>query len=195
MALSPSTISSAILSAGTDITGLTFPSLCNAIGNAIYSWASVPSNYAMTGVTAGVVGAGTVTGKLIVSPNVGIVQAGLSGKEVLGVTAPSLAKAVAIGIASVFSSSGQYTGASAGVAVGTDVSFVLISNSATLVPLMILSMFGSFGGTGASTGSVAGGLSNGIAQLLQTAQGIGIVAGTPTGSASAAGSSPISKVF
>jgi hypothetical protein len=106
-----------------------------------------------------------------------------------------LAKAVAVGIATAFSSSGQYTGSSVGVAVGSDVSFVSVSNPGTLIPLMITNMQGSFGGVGTSTSLVAAGLSNGISSLLQTAQGFGAVAGTPTGTAAAAGTSPLSKVF
>ncbi|MBD3260516.1 MAG: hypothetical protein GF334_02365 [Candidatus Altiarchaeales archaeon] len=110
-------------------------------------------------------------------------------------TAPRLAKAVAIGLSTAFTSSGQYTGSSIGVAIGVDTSVVSVSNPATLTPLMISSMTSSFGGFGLAAGSVAAGLSNGIATLLLGAQGTGAVAGTPVASASAVGTSPLSQVF
>jgi len=195
MALSSTIISSAILNAGSDLLGPTFPLLCNAIGTSVFTWSLIPANFALTGVTSGVLGAGIVTGKITVSPNVSIVQGALTGQGVSGVVSPRLAKAVAIGISTSFSSSAQYTGPSVGVAVGTDTSIVSVSNPATLLSLMISSMISSFGSFGASAGNVASGLGNGIALLLQTAQGFGAVAGTPTASASAAGTSPLSKVF
>lgn len=195
MALSPSTISASILSAGSEFTGLTFPSLCNAIGNAVFSWVSIPSNYSLSGVTTGVMGAGVVSGKIILVPNIGLIQTAFSGQNILGITAPFLAKAVAIGLSTSFSAYGQYVGPSVGVSLGSDSSSVSISNPSTLLPLMISSMLGSFGGVGPSASNVAAGLSTGIALLLQTAQGVGTVAGTPTSPASSVGSSPISKVF
>ena len=194
MALSSTTISAAILSAGSDLVGPTFPLLCNAIGNAVFTWSTIPANLALTGVTTGATGPGAVLGNLAVTPNVAIVQSALTGQSIVGVTAPRLAKAVAIGISTSFSTA-QYSGVSIGVAVGTDGSFVSVSNPATLIPLIISSMTSSFGSFGAAAGSVAVGLSYGITSLLQTAQGFGAVAGTPVGPVTVAGTSPLSKVF
>lgn len=195
MALTSTIITSSILSAGPDLLGPTFSLLCNAIGNSVFTWSTLPANLALTGITSGVIGSGIVNGKLTVIPNIAIIQTALAGQAVAGIVAPSLAKAVAIGIATAFSSSAQYLGSSVGVAIGSDVSFVSVSNAATLIPLLITNMQSSFGSVGASANSVALGLANGIASLLQTAQGAGSVAGIPTGTATVAGTSPLSKVY
>lgn len=195
MALTSATISSAILSAGADLAGPTFPLLCNAIGTAVFTWSVSPTNLGLSGTTSGTIGAGVVTGKITLAPNIAALQTALTGQSIVGVTAPRLAKAVAIGISTSFSSSAQYTGSSVGVAIGSDTSFVAVSNPVTLIPIMISSMTSSFGGIGLAGGSVATALSNGIATLLQGAQGFGAVVGTPTAAASAVGTSPLSKVF
>jgi hypothetical protein len=195
MALSSSIITGAIISAGANMTGPSFPLLAQALGNGIYSWAIVPANLLLAGVVSGAQGVGVVTGKLSIVPNPPLVLAGLSSSGVIGPTASQLASAVGTGVANAFTSSAQYTGPAVGVAGGADVSGVIVANLATLTPILLSSMAGTFGQLGVSSSQVAQGLSTGISSLIQTAVGTGAVTGTPTSPTVVAGTTPSSTVF
>jgi len=195
MALSSSIIAGAILSAGAVMTGPSFPLLCQALGNGIYTWAIVPANLLLTGVATGPQGAGVVTGSLSIAPNPGLISAGLSASGVVGSSSPQLANAVGTGVATAFTSSAQYTGPAVGVGGGADISGVAVANVASLGALLLSSMVGSFGQMGGSTAQVAQGLATGIASLIQTAVGTGVVAGTPTSPTIVTGTTPSSSVF
>lgn len=181
MALTASVISSAIQTAAlADLTGPNAAKLFSAIGKAVHAWIILPVNVYMTGVTTGQAGAGSISlGKLFMLPAIPVVMAGLSGASQNGPTAPLLAKAVSIGLATAISGSGTYSGLSVGVAIGADVSKVVFANPATLVPLLTANMVGDLGGFGANAASVAAGLAVGIANQVLTITGVGVVAGTP----------------
>lgn len=196
MALTGQCIAAAIIAAGPELAGPNGPKLAQAIGNAVYKWITVQLNVKLTGVTTGSAGAGTVNGKLLVAPAIPLVSAGLAAFSVSGPTAAFLAKAVSVGLATVISASGQYTGPSVGVGIGTDISKVVFANPATLTPLLLLEMGNALGGTGLSAPSVAGGLSVGISNQILLATGVGVVAGVPTyPPAPAVGTSPLGQVI
>lgn len=66
----------------------------------------------------------------------------------------------------------SYTGSSIGVAIGTDKSFVSVSNAITLIPIMLGNLGVSLKGFGASIGMLSIGISNGVAAQLQLGQGL-----------------------
>lgn len=189
MALTPVSITSAILAAGPSMTGVNFPVVASAVGNALYSWIINPANFFLSGVTTGTMGAGVVLGTLICPPNVAAILSGLSSFGVVGTTAPMLAAPIANGVSTVLTSSGQYTGASVGVAVGSDISVVTFSNPTTLASL-ILSLIG----TGPTSSQVSSGLALGISTMLMSMTGVGIVSGAPVNGPST-GTSPANAVF
>lgn len=196
MALTAQSLTAGIILAGPELAGPTGPKLAQAIGNAVYKWITVQINVKLTGVTTGTAGAGAVNGKLLLAPAIPLISAGLSAFSVTGPTSAFLAKAVSVGLATVISASGQYTGPSVGVAVGADISKTVFANPATLLPLLLADMGAALGGTGLSAPSVAGGLAVGISNQILTMTGTGVVAGVPIyPPAPAAGTSPLGQVL
>ena len=187
MALTSAAVTAAILAAAPEMAGPTGLIVAQTVGSAVVPWANVPANLALTGVTTGTLGAGTVLGSLIVPPDVATVSGALTAAGVLGPTASILAKAIAIGIATSFSTA-QYAGPSIGVGVGVDVSKVTVTNPATLIPIL------STGLAGASGPLVSIGIGNGIAALLALGTGVGVVTGSPSTTPGTGTSGPC-KVF
>lgn len=175
MALSPQIITSSILGAGANNTGPNFKKLANAIGISLYTWIISPSNFFMVGSVNGTAGAGIVFGKLLLSPNVGLVLSGMNSAGVNGTLAPDISSAIAIGVSSAISSSGNYTGPSVGVGVGADVSFTSFVNTPILSMLILSNL-----GFGESSAINANGCALGISNLLLTMQGVGAVSGLPS---------------
>jgi len=197
MPLTPNAITSAIMLAGsTDLLGPNFPRVAQGVGNAVSAWSQVPINLALTGVTSGQAGAGVVTGTLNVAPSVALMTAAFASAGLQGPTAPLLAKAISIGIATSFTASAAYTGTSVGVAIGSDVSRITVANSLTLIPVLSLALSSALTGSGPNLGTLSIGIANGIASQLLTGTGIGVVAGTPSPTPlPTVGTSPLSKVF
>lgn len=187
MALTSAAVTAAILSAAPEMAGPTGLILAQAVGNAVVPWAVLPANFFLTGIVTGTLGAGTVQGTLLVPPNVAVVSSALASAGVLGPTSVILAKAIALGISSAFSTA-QYVGPSIGVGVGVDVSAVSFANPATLIPAI------SAGLLGASGPLIAVGIGNGIVSLLLLSVGTGVVIGPPSPTPSAGTSGP-STVF
>lgn len=155
------------------------PKLAQAVSQSVLSWISVPTNVTVQGVTAGTAGAGSVNGKMTFTGPASLVSAGLTQAGVTGPTAPAIGGSVGRGVLTTLVSSAQYSGTSAGVAVGSDVSKVSNANSATLIPLLIANLGSqSIGGT--SSTQLAAGLGRGIADLVKTGTGIGGVVGVPS---------------
>lgn len=194
MAVVTAALTSAILAAGqaTFPGSQNLPKIASAIGKSIPQWLPIPTNVLVQGVTAGVAGGGSVNGKMFVQNGVALVVAGLNQAAVNGPSAQGLGTAVGSGVASVLNSSLQYTGASPGVGVGTDTSKVTLSNSATLIGIL-LSNLQAAQVNGQQAPRLASGLGLGIANLVQTATGVGGVAGSP--SPIPAVSTSISTVF
>lgn len=194
MALSSATISAAILAAGqaTFPGSQNLPKIATAVGKSIPQWISVPTNVVNQGVTTGVAGAGSVNGKLFVLNGAALVVAGLNQAGITGQSAQGLGTAVGSGVASVMNASMQYSGISIGVGVGADVSKVTLSNSGTLIGILLANLQAA-GVNGQQAAQMASGLGVGIANLVQTGFGTGGVTGVPAPSP-AVGTS-ISVVF
>lgn len=196
MALTAQSLTLGIIAAGPELAGPIGPKLAQAVGSAVYTWIVSQINVKLTGVTTGTAGAGTVNGKLFMAPAIPLVAAGLAAYGVTGPTSPLVAKAVSVGLATVISASGQYTGPSVGVGIGADISKVVFANPATLTPLLLAEMGNAFSGTGLSAPSVAGGLGVGISNQVLLVTGTGVVAGVSTyPPAPAVGTSPLGQVL
>ena len=193
MPLAPPAVAAAIIAAGPELKGTSFLQLTGWFGAGIATWAQIPVNVVVNGVTAGAAGGGAVFGKLFVPPNptlvVGsFVAAGLAGKD--GAT---LARALGTGVPAVFTASAQYTGVSAGVGAGTDISKIIVANPAALTALL-MALAQAFGLLGAfDIPKLAAAAGTGVSGLLLAGTGVGAVSG-PAGPAPAAGTS-ISKVL
>ncbi len=179
-------VAAAILAAGPDLTGSSFTRLATVVGIALSAWAPVPANVVIQGVTTGAAGAGAVTGKLYVVPAPLPVSA--SALAVLfGNIAPSVARAIGVGVANALNASALYQGASAGVGSGADVSKVSFANGMSLVAALSLAAT-STAFSGVDVPRICAALGPGIAALLLTGSGIGVVAG-PVGPAPGVGTS------
>ena len=174
MALTATGITSAIVAAGPDLRGPTWYELAALVGIAVATWARIPSNLVMQGVTTGVAGAGTVFGKFSVVPSP--LPLSMAAVKLLGPTAPDVARAIGMGVSAAFNSSAAYRGVSAGVGVGADVSKVTAVNGPFLVNA-IATTASSRGMVGPTMPQLAAGLGTGIATLLATGIGIGTVTG------------------
>lgn len=195
MALSSQTISAAILAAAPELVGVTSLPTVSGIALGVLQWITLPANFALTGVTTGVVGTGQVVGKVTVPPNPGAVVGSLASAGVIGQTASILGRGVAVGIATAVSSSAQYQGPSVGVAIGSDVAAVAVSNGPSLVGSLSSALISFYGGSGPSLAVIAQGLGTGIALMLSSSVGVGVVTGTPVSYTPSVGSSPLSTVF
>lgn len=125
----PSVLTTAIKSSADFPGGPTFDLLCQAIASSLVSW--LPTGVTLQGVTAGVIGAGVVSGMLTFAGSTPTVSGILSSGGLVGQVSPRLAQALTSGLNSGLSGC-TYTGISTGVASGTDVSHVASVNLATL---------------------------------------------------------------
>ena len=188
MPLTAPNLTAAILSASPDLTGVTWSRIVLGISQGICTWIIVPANFALSGVTTGVVGSGTVTGKLYITPVSLPVAASMSASGMIGQDAAKMAHAVGIGLCTAITSTGAYQGVSAGVGTGSDISRCSVVNGASLI-LSISAAFQASGVTGVVANRLAAGLGPGIATMLQTGiTGTGVSAG-PSGPSAAAGTS------
>jgi hypothetical protein len=192
MPLSPPILQAAIQAAAPDLMGTGWLRLATAIGTAVGSWALVPSNVTVLGVTAGSAGSGVVNGKLFVVPQPLPVSAAVSAAALLGVHTPALARAIGVGVANAFNSSAVYQGTSVGVGAGTDTVVRVVANGGTLSALLS-SVAAGMGLQGVWIPQLSAALGTGISGLLMSGtQGVGAVTGA-TGPMPAAGTS-ISRV-
>jgi hypothetical protein len=185
--LTPLTIYGALMSASASgpfaFAGVAYERLAQGLASALFSWGiNQPQNLALTGLVTGTTGAGTILpfgSKITLVANPAAVQAGLTGAGMAGPLAGSLAVVVASGLAQAFTSSGQYQGVSATVAVGTDVSKVTVANTASLVGILNSTLAATCG-SGPALPMMASGLGVGITNLLLLATGTAAVTGVPT---------------
>lgn len=176
MPLTAPIITNAIIAAGPELKGPSWFQLCGVLGVAVMSWAIVPANVVLAGATTGVAGAGAVYGKLSVIPSPLPVNLGMTLSGLLGPSAPSVGRAVGVGVAAAINASAAYQGVSPGVGTGTDVSKVTFANGPALT-LLITNVAASMGMVGPSMPQLANGLGTGIAALLMTGTGLGTVTG------------------
>lgn len=159
--------------------------LADSIGNALATWAVVPGNILIQGVSTGVVGSGTVVGTLQFTGPPSLVVAQMLGGGLTGQTVTQVGTAIGTGLLSSLSGSMLYQRVSAGVGQGLDVSFIASVNSATLssaFQLAHVAITGALGGSGSSLPSFYTAIAAGIAAIIQTGvtlPGSGIV--TPAG--------------
>lgn len=191
MPLAPPLISASISAATPDLPGPDFQRLSVLLGVAIFSWAIVPSNIVVQGVTTGAAGAGAVVGTINVPPVPLPVNGTFAAAGLLGPNGQQMARGIGVGVALAFTANAQYVGASAGVGAGTDISKITFANPATLTAA-ILAAAPAVGFAGANLGQIATAVGTGVSALLLTGTGVGGVAG-PVGPAPAVGTS-VSKV-
>lgn len=181
MAVVSAAITSAILSVGQGVFpgSQNLPRIASAVGKSVPAWLPIPTNVFAQGTTAGLAGVGSVNGKMFVLNGAALCIAGLTQVGITGPSAQGLGTAVGAGVASVLNASMQYTGTSVGVGVGADVSKVTLSNSATLIPILLANLQAARV-NGQQAPRLSQGLGLGIANLVQTGFGFGGVAGSPS---------------
>ena len=163
--------------------GPSFHTITNAIGLALPSW--IGSGVVINGLTTGLTGAGTVTGTMIFLGNTPDVLLSLENGGVGGSQANRFARALALGITEALMGT-TYTGVSAGVSSGTDISLVASVNVTTLASTLEAthrSLCTPLGGLGSQAPGFYQALADGIASILRTGAtipGTGVVA--PSGS-------------
>jgi len=184
MPITPPTVTGAILLAAPDLKGPDWLRLATIVGTSVAIWAQLPANLALQGVTTGAAGTGTVFGKMFVAPVPLPVNIAMPAFGFLGINGQQVARAVGMGVSTAFNTSGAYVGASAGVAAGTDISKVTVSNGATLVSIMAATA-ASTGFLGADMPRLAGALGTGISIMMFTGAGVGVVTGPPAPSPAA----------
>ena len=115
--------------------------LTEAIGLGVFAWAtSNPVNLMLLGATSGTLGAGVVSGKLIVPPAPPLLIGAFTSLGIVGAVSPVLATGVSVGVSTSFSQSGMYMGPAAGVSLGVDQSKMIVSNPTTLIAQILASM-------------------------------------------------------
>jgi len=179
MPLTGPDITGAILAAGGAVYpgSQNLPKIAQAIGLSLPIWFQLPSNVLSIGVTTGLVGGGTASGKLFFTPG-GQVILGLNSAGLTGPTAQGLGGAVEAGLATVLNTNAQYLGVSVGVGSGVDATKVSLSNAGTLLPILLANLQAT-GINGQQAPQLAQGLSTGISGLVLTGFGFGFVAGVP----------------
>jgi len=185
MPLTGPVIQAAIQAAAPDLKGVVWLRLTSALGNAVAAWGVLPSNLSIAGVTSGTAGSGLVNGKLFVTPQPIIVSTAASAAGLLGMHAPTIARAVGVGVANGINSSGLYQGTSVGVGVGSDIVSGVITNPSALTA-QIMAVGYAAGLRGVHWSDIATALGTGIASLISSgSRGFGTVtgAGGPTPSA------------
>lgn len=181
MAIASAAVTSAILAVaqGPFPGSQNLPRIASAVGRSLPIWLPLPTNVLVQGVTAGVAGVGSVNGKLFVAGGAGLVIGALAQAGLTGPTGTGIGTAVGTGVVTALNSSAQYTGISAGVAVGTDTSKVSLANSASLTAILLPNLQAAQV-NGPLASQLARGLGAGIAQLLFTGFGVGGVVGAPS---------------
>lgn len=159
--------------------GPAFDQLAWSIAEGVDKWFDGIGNVTLVGLATGTVGAGVIppsTTSLYLVPIIPIMAGGLSSAGIVGPIAPSLATTVTLAMAHAVAQFGGYTGICPTVAVGTDISKVVLSNPGTLIESIHESMVANRM-TGGASPRLAHGLGLGIAALVLTAFGTGKVVG------------------
>jgi len=155
--------------------GTSMNRLAQVVGQAVYEWAIIPTNMALTGNVKGTAGAGKVSGKLIVPPGADIILVEFKASGIEGTQAASLASLVSTGVSMAFTKAGQYEGTSTGVSIGVDNSKVSLVNAKTLGFQLMASLSQVFGAQGTAASLLFSAMSKGIAKQLKRGTGVGAV--------------------
>lgn len=192
MALSSAIIQTSIQAADPGLQGTLWLQITALLGTAITSWAQVPSNVVLQGITAGSAGSGVTFGKLVVRPQALPVSQATTAAGFMGINGVRMARAIGIGIANAFTAVGTYRGISTGVGVGTDTLSIVTANSVTLASTIMATATG-FDFSGPLLPQFAAAYGTGIASLISLeTRGTGIVTGV--GGPSPASGTSISQV-
>jgi len=164
--------------------GSQYDKLAIGIANGVAQWGvGNQANLGLTGGASGLAGTGTIVpllSKLAVPANVGIVLAEFKGAGLNGPLGTSLATVTAVAIAQAFSGSGNYTGPSASVAVGADVSKITTANGGTLTKILMGTIAAAApASSGPALPMMARALGSGIASQLLQGTGAGSIQGGP----------------
>lgn len=187
----PTALAAALRSAAPFPGGPTLDILCQALAASIVTW--LPTGVALTGVTAGVVGAGTTTGTLVFSGTPAAVLGAMGAFT--GPTSSPLSVMLSAGLNAGLASL-PYAGVSVGVGSGTDNSHVVSVNVPALTTILRSThsaMCASMGGTSAQVPGFYGALAAGVGVVVLTGATIpptGVVAPSgPLGPSSSVGTS------
>lgn len=176
MAISQPLVLQSLLSTapGSNVNGVSYPILANAIATGFYTWIINPLNFQFIGTCTGTgPGTGIVNGVATVAPNPGFILANMPS---VGPSAFYVANAIATGISLAFTSGISYSGITVGVYTGSDIiSGVTVNNPITLAA----SIFSALGAIPTSL-SFCNSIGNGISQMLSLIQGTGIISPTTT---------------
>lgn len=176
----PAVIAAALRSAAPFPGGPTLDILCQALAAAITGW--LPTGVALTGVTAGVVGAGTVTGTLVFTGTPAAVLGAMGAFT--GPTVSPLSVMLSAGLDAGLAGL-PYAGVSVGVGLGTDISHVVSVNVPALASILRTThsaMCAPLGGSGAMVPGFYEALAAGVGVVVLTGATLpptGVVA--PTG--------------
>jgi len=179
MPVNPANIAAQIIVAGPKPGGPVLVQLATAVGAGVAAWVAA-NGVVLAGVSTGLVGAGAVTGKYVVVPNPLPVSAAMAASGIVGVTAPAIAVAVGVGVGTALNIDATYVGACAGVSVGTDQVITVYADIPTLTASLASAMTAT-GMVGPTMPQVAASLAAGIAGLVMTGTGTGVVASTAAG--------------
>jgi len=177
MAVAPPAITAAILAAGPTLKGTTWVAYATGVGIGVAAWAPIPVNCLIMGTTLGIMGGGAVTGKVVIPPNVPAVVASVKASSAVGLVSTEMATAIALGVASAYSATGQYSGMSVG-AIGANQSKIVWANGPTLITQLIAGL-ASQAIVGAAGLTIANGLGPGIATMFLGGTGTGVAVGPP----------------
>jgi len=176
VAVVPPPIIGAILSAGPGLKGPMFAQIATAVGIAVTSWVQTPGNVVLTGVSTGTAGVGTASGKFVLG--VAPLPGTLPANTLVGPLALEISAAIGLGVTSSLNATAQFIGTSTGVGVGTLVNKTVAANPATLTGILIGALSAQ-GLVGPTSPVLAKSISDGIAALVMTGGGVGVVAGPP----------------
>ena len=175
MRITPPALTAAITAAGPELKGVDFTALATVVGTAVVTWWQSTSHRSVQGVTSGLIGSGTVSGKIFVSPDPSPMVGAFSAAGLVGPTAPSVARAIGTGLAVTINTSGQYVGVAAGVGVGSDTTVALVPNQPALVGILMTSALPRF--SGFDVLKLATAIASGTAAIMLTGKGTGVVVG------------------
>lgn len=188
MALTPPALYSALVryrGAGVfPFQGAAFDVLAFGIASGVCQWGvGQAANLALVGAAAGGAGGGAIVtpaSRIVVPVAPSVMIAALSGAGIQGALASSLAIVVSGGISDGFGIFAQYSGVSAGVGQGADVSRVVVANAPSLTGILTQTVASAAGAVGMSLPMIAQGLGVGIASLLLLGTGTAPVTGAIT---------------
>lgn len=163
----------ALQSAAATLTGVATPGLISSCAEALTVW--LPT-CGIAGWTTGAAGSGVVRGTLSQVPNPALFLATMQAAFPGGVMLPELAAALSCGLALGITGM-QYTGVSAGVGAGVDVSRLVYADPLSLTTILLEKQKMFWGQNGTLTPMLSGAIAWAVANQMATTTGNGTVQG------------------